>query len=100
MNVQEHASAITLSGDIDLASAGALSRLEKQLLGRENIVFDVAGLEHVDSTFLRFLVNLKKHVAKDRSATVELVGVKPQLRRILEITGLSRSFAFTSAEMG
>jgi anti-anti-sigma factor len=92
MNVQEHASAIALSGDIDIASAGALSLLERKLLGRENIVFDVTGLKHVDSTFLRFLVNLKDHVARDRSATVELVGVTPRLRRILEITGLARAF--------
>ena len=93
MNVHENASVVTLSGDIDLASAGALSLLEKKLDGRENIIFDVAGLEHFDTTFLRFLVRLRKHVAQEQSGTVELVGVKPQLQRILEITGLARTFA-------
>jgi anti-anti-sigma factor len=93
MNVHENASVVTLSGDIDLASAGALSLLEKRLDGRENIVFDVAGLDHFDATFLRFLVRLRNHVAKERSAAVEIVGVKPNLRRILEITGLVRMFS-------
>lgn len=96
MNVQERASAVALSGDIDLASTNALSLLEKNLLGRENIVFDVAGLKHVDSAFLRFLVKLKAHVAKDSSTTIELVGVTPRLRRILETAGLSRAFLSTS----
>ena len=81
---------ITVSGDVDLASAGALSLLERELHGQENIVFDVAGLEFFDSTFLRFLVRLKTHAAKEQSGTVELVGVKPHLRRILAITGLDR----------
>lgn len=94
MNIQEQAPVITLSGDIDLASAGALSLLKRKLQGRENIIFDVAGLKHVDSTFLRFLVELKRHAARERSATVELVGVTPRLRRILEITGLSRAFVW------
>ena len=93
MKVLENASVITLSGDIDLASAGELSLLAKKLDGRENIVFDVAGLEHFDTTFLRFLVELRKHVAREQSGTVELVGAKPQLRRILEITGLARMFS-------
>ena len=93
MYVYENASAIELSGDADLASSGALSILETQLQGRENIVFDVTGLESVDSTFLRFLVRLKQHAAKEELATVELVGVKPNLRRILEVTGLARMFS-------
>jgi anti-sigma B factor antagonist len=92
MNVQEHASVITLSGDIDLAAAGALAELEKKLVVRDRIVFDVAGLKHIDSTFLRFLVGLKEHVARDRSATIELIGVTPRLRRILHITGLAPTF--------
>ncbi len=92
MTVQEHELLVELSGDVDLSSAGRLLQMEKELRDRENIVFDVAGLEHVDSTFLRFLVNLKDHAARAQTATVQLVGVTPRLRRILEITGLARSF--------
>jgi anti-anti-sigma factor len=94
MNVQEHATVTALSGDIDVASAGALAQLEKKLAFRDKIVFDVTGLRHFDSTFLRFLVRLKEHVARDRAATIELVGVTPRLRRILHITGLARAFVF------
>jgi anti-anti-sigma factor len=59
------------------------------------IVVDVAGLKQVDSTFLRFLVKLKEH-ARDQSATLELCGATPRLRRILRVTGLERAFVFTS----
>jgi anti-anti-sigma factor len=90
MVVHDNASVITLSGDIDLTSADALSRLEKQVHGRERIVIDVAGVEHIDTTFLRFLVRLKTHSVREPFAAIELVGVKPRLRRILEITGLAR----------
>jgi anti-anti-sigma factor len=93
MYVYDNESAIELSGDVDLTSSGILSLLEKKLHGREAIVFDVAGLEHVDSTFLRFLVRLKQHAAKGELATVTLIGVRPNLRRILEITGLARMFS-------
>jgi anti-anti-sigma factor len=77
LSAQELASLIVFLGDI---------------VDRERIVFDVAGLKHIDSTFLRFLVGLRDHVARDRSATVELVGVTPRLHRILRITGLARAF--------
>lgn len=93
MNVYENESSIELSGDIDLASSGTLSLLEKKLHGRENIVFDVRGLQHVDTTFLRFLVRLREHAVNEEFTAVELIGVKPNLRRILEITGLARMFA-------
>jgi anti-anti-sigma factor len=62
----------------------------------DRIVFDVAGLKHIDATFLRFLVTLKEHAARDRSATVELIGATPRLRRVLQITGLARAFVLTS----
>jgi anti-anti-sigma factor len=60
------------------------------------IVVDVAGLKQIDSTFLCFLVRLREHAARDQSATVELVGATPRLRRTLQITGLARAFVFTS----
>ena len=88
MTIEEGTAAIAVSGDVDLASAYELSQLEKKLFGQETIVLDVADLEHVDSTFLRFLVKLQAH----RTTTLKLVGVKPRLRRILEVTGLSRAF--------
>ncbi|HEX8805468.1 MAG TPA: STAS domain-containing protein [Candidatus Aquilonibacter sp.] len=88
MNIEEGAAAIAVSGDVDLSSAYELSQLEKRLFGKETIVFDVGALSHVDSTFLRFLVELQAH----RHTPVKLVGVQPRLRRILEITGLSRAF--------
>ena len=85
-------SLVTLAGDVDFTSADALSVLEKTLVDRENIVVDVEGLKYVDSSFLRFLIRVKEHADKEEPTTVELVGVKPKLRRALEVTGLSSMF--------
>ncbi len=91
-NIDTKVSLVKLSGDIDIASAGTLLRLEKRLAGRENIVFDVADLDFVDATFLGFLMRLKERASKERSTNIELLGAKPNLRRILQVTGLNHVF--------
>jgi anti-anti-sigma factor len=65
---------------------------------KELVVVDVSGVEHVDPVLLRFLANLYRDTTKAQSSPVKLVGVKPRLRRVLEITGLMRMFEIELAE--
>jgi anti-anti-sigma factor len=58
---------------------------------------DVADLEYADTSFLRFLLRLKKHENKANPNAIRLVRVNRRLRRLLEITGLSRVFAYSTA---
>jgi hypothetical protein len=43
----------------DLAAVPSLATLERELRKHEEIVFDIAGLDLVDTTFLRFLLRLR-----------------------------------------
>lgn len=88
---------VKLCGEIDISSAGELSRMGEQLLEPERVIFDVSGLEYADTTFLRFLIHLRNHTNKTQSGAVKLVGVSRRLRRILDVTGLSHLFALEPA---
>jgi anti-sigma B factor antagonist len=76
---------VRLRGDLDFAAttrhAGELAAVADL---RTEVVLDVAGVEFVDSSGLRFLVDL----AKRYDRPVRLEGVQEPVRRLLEITGL------------
>jgi anti-sigma B factor antagonist len=84
---------VTISGDVDVTSAEALAGIQKELAPSSRVVVDVADLEYADTSFLRFLLHLKKHENKSERDAIRLVHVSRRLRRLLEITGLSRVFA-------
>jgi anti-anti-sigma factor len=88
----ENASLVKLSGDIDMSCAEELLRLEKALTQPAQVIFDVSELGYVDTTFLRFLVHVKHQANKTASNAIKLTGVRKGLRRVMEITGLSRRF--------
>ena len=87
---------VNITGNADLTSAPALAELEKHLRKRSNIVLDVAKLEYADTTFLRFLIRLRMRPRDRGPVKVRLVGVRPNLRRILEITGLNKLVVYES----
>jgi len=84
---------VTISGDVDVTCTEALAGLEKELAAPSCVIMDVADLEYADTSFLRFLLHLKKHENKCEPDAIRLVNVSRRLRRLLEITGLSRVFA-------
>lgn len=83
---------VTLSGDIDVTRAGELRRLAKCLLEPDSVIFDVSKVAFVDSTFIRFLLDLKRHVNKTQRSSIKIVGITPRVRRIFEVTGLTKIF--------
>jgi anti-anti-sigma factor len=88
---------VRIGGDVDLSCMPALAELEKKLVAPSAVVMDVADLEYADTSFLRFLLRLKKHENKAQRDAIRLVRVNRRLRRLLEITGLSRVFACSFA---
>lgn len=84
---------LVLRGEIDLASAPELERatLEALSTGQQRIVIDLAGVDFLDSTGLRTLI-----VAHERAASkghsVVLRHVRPQARRLFELTGTAGAF--------
>jgi anti-anti-sigma factor len=81
---------VSIVGRPGPTSVSALATLEGELTHGQGIVIDVAGLEGVDQAFLGFLLRLRRRADKTRRAPIRLVGVRPELQRVLDVTGLSR----------
>ena|SRR5947209_5931811 len=83
------ATGIRIGGEIDIASGSALSRIAALAGDSQIVVMDVEHLKYADTTFLRFLLGLKKG-----GADVRLAGLNSRCRRVFEVTGLTSHFGF------
>jgi anti-sigma B factor antagonist len=85
-----------LAGELDCDSAPQLHQAIDALKGRKTrtLVFDLSGLEFIDSSGLHELVVALK---RQREAGGELLlrAPRPQTLRVLEIVGLTTVFAVT-----
>jgi anti-anti-sigma factor len=84
---------LSLRGELDLASAQELEEAVARVCaeGAREAVLDVAGLEFVDSTGLRAILNVKAVCEENHCAFYLTPGrdqIHDQVRRLLEITGL------------
>jgi anti-anti-sigma factor len=84
---------VAVDGELDLATAEAFGDRLIRLIdgGCPRLVVDVAGLTFCDSSGLSALLRARTH-ASSAGGSVTLVGVSPQLSRILLITDLDRQF--------
>jgi anti-sigma B factor antagonist len=81
---------LVVTGELDLGSAGLLSQAFKSLAdsGTKLVIADLRELEFIDSTGISLLV--KAHRAAERDGTTFAVaGAKPQVTRLLSLTGLT-----------
>ena len=86
-----------MSGEFDITRAQELSQIEDRLVEPDCVVLDLSNVKYIDTTFLRFLINLKRHANKvDRSA-VKIVGANAHIQRVLTVTGLSMLFVIEAA---
>ncbi len=79
-------------GELDLAAADHFRHTLEQALDKEpvrNLVFNLAGVTFIDSSGLGVLLGRYKRVSKN-GGKVMLVSPQPQVRRILELSGLFR----------
>lgn len=74
---------LVVAGEIDLASAGELVQAAKSV-GEGCSRLNLRGVTFIDSTGIRGLIDL----ARSANADLELVGVQPQVRRVLDLVGL------------
>ncbi|MCL6560524.1 MAG: anti-sigma F factor antagonist [Firmicutes bacterium] len=80
------------SGELDLAVADSLrGTLEEALDGQpvRNLVFNLARVTFIDSSGLGVLLGRYKRVSRN-GGHVYIVGAQPQVRRIIELSGLFR----------
>lgn len=60
-------------------------------VGYKKIIIDLSAVEFIDSTFLGIIVNTLKKVAR-LNGDLKLVGFKPAVRSMFELTRLFRVF--------
>jgi anti-sigma B factor antagonist len=84
----EHGHRLSVSGELDLATAPQLEQQAKTLLadGARSIVIDLANLNFIDSTGLRLLLLLSQQAA-DEGWRMLITRPSQQVQTILKITG-------------
>lgn len=84
---------VVASGELDIATVEELSAAARAALETtaSTLVLDFGGVTFVDSTGLGALVRLRKE-AEHRGLGLRLEGVRPEVRRVLDLTGLSEIF--------
>jgi anti-anti-sigma factor len=76
-------------GEIDISSANTFDTVAEQvvLTRPDRIELDLTGVDFIDSSGLRSIVQLRKR-AKFDGIEVRATGLSPAAERILELTGL------------
>ena len=89
---EDGAAVIRLSGELDMVSVESVrSVIEAALAARsERLVFEVSGLEFMDSPGIALLISMTRKVK-----TVEVRNPNAIVRRIIELTGLTEILLMT-----
>ncbi|MWA05585.1 anti-sigma factor antagonist [Actinomadura sp. LD22] len=88
---------IALSGELDIASTPSLrERLHAALIDTgPYVVIDLSGVAFCDASGLALLIDARRRVGPGRA--VVLAAPRPQLLRLLHVTGLDRVFTVRQA---
>ena len=89
-----------VSGELDVYVAPALSRLLADLIDDQGNLFvdvDLSRVGFLDAAVLRVLVGLRMTL-EARGGVLALAGVRPNLYRVLDVTGVAQSFVIRSPE--
>ena len=85
-------------GEIDVASAPEFHASLGELIGREVavVIVDLSEVTFIDSTGLGVLVGAEKEI-RGAGRDLRVVVTRPQIRRVLELTGLDEVFTVMSS---
>ena len=85
---------VSVSGELDISTHERLGeQLTKAASGEEPIIVDLSSCDFIDSSGIRALL-LGVRAAEENSkgsAAFSIAGPGPQVRRILEVTGLDKT---------
>lgn len=82
------ASVVTLSGELDVASAGSLEQALSEVSDHQHLIIDLRQLDFIDSTGLSVLVAANQR-ALDSGQRLGIVNGGTQVQRLLTLTGLT-----------
>lgn len=101
-NVEERrergATVLTVSGELDLAASPALETQLDQVFADSvtHLIIDLRELEFIDSTGLSVLVKAHQR-AQEAGCRFGLVNGGPQVRRLLDLTGIAERLTVADA---
>lgn len=79
---------LSLHGELDLATGGVLEeQLRQHGAGGRHVVLDMAGVDFMDSTGVRILLDAKRQ-ADSAGLDFQVLALTAPVRRLLEITGV------------
>ncbi|MDA8287513.1 MAG: STAS domain-containing protein [Actinomycetota bacterium] len=91
---QAGASVVSAEGEVDVSTAPALRQRLYELPESAKVVVDLSEVTFLDSTGLGVLVAALKRVREsDAGGDLRLVVTRPQVSKVLEVTGLSTVFS-------
>ncbi|WP_244865107.1 STAS domain-containing protein [Xylanibacillus composti] len=82
---------IVAEGELDLSTAPKLTEVIGQSVGRTDklLEMDLGALQYIDSTGLGVMISMLKE--RDRlNAGVAISNIPPKIKRLFDITGVSR----------
>jgi anti-sigma B factor antagonist len=84
---------ITVTGRVDAATCPGLEDAVHRYIsqGCTGLVFDFSGLDYISSAGLRVLLSARKQLVP-LNGTVVLVGLRPFVREVFDMTGFSKIF--------
>jgi anti-anti-sigma factor len=79
---------VRVTGEVDMSNAATVQEVIDQVTGTgvKQLIFDLGGLEFIDSSGLAVLLT-----AAQKVPSVQLRNPSPIVRRVVEVTGLSET---------
>jgi anti-sigma B factor antagonist len=82
---------VRVGGEIDVYTAPRLREHLIRLAGDQNLIVDLTDVSFLDSTALGVMVGAMKR-QRERGGTMSIVTTGTRVRRLFEITGLTKVF--------
>jgi anti-sigma B factor antagonist len=97
-SLDESVQLLSVSGELDMSNSTELRRRVEQALrdGRDRVVIDLDGLNHMDSSGLAALID-SHQLADARGGRLALVITSESVRRTVEVRGLDRLFTIAAS---
>lgn len=87
---------LQMRGEFDISNKDRLSAILLPGESADDVIIDMADTTYIDSSALHCLIHLKQQMMKRGRGTVQLVGVRPGIRRMFTITQLDALFEISS----
>jgi len=90
LELKQNTLIVRLSGDLDLAITDNLRSSLDEAIDKQsvsNLIFNLSQVTFIDSSALGVLLGRYKRISR-RGGRVCIVGLQPQVRRILELSGV------------